>query len=120
MTLTKNADPDKYVYSGCGIRFDSCSDFLWSDGRHGKNVMMFGADMSSSTLIDNRNKNILVLGEGPTKESGNTMTTAEAKYLINFKQPDKRFVLSLHYDKRNCFLFVNAVKIYHLKQKIQK
>ena len=31
--LTKNADPDKYKYSGYGIGFDSRSDFSLPDGR---------------------------------------------------------------------------------------
>ena len=43
--------------------------------------------------------------------------TAEAKYPINFTQPNKRFVLSLHYNEINNFLFVNATKIYQFKEK---
>ena len=54
LKLTKNADPDKYKYSGCGIRFDSPSEFLLTDGGMGKNVVIFGADMSSSVYIDNK------------------------------------------------------------------
>ena len=30
--LTNNADPDKYVYTGYGIGFDSRSEFSLSDG----------------------------------------------------------------------------------------
>ena len=33
----------------------------------GKNVIIFIADMSSSMHIDNKNKDILILGEGPTE-----------------------------------------------------
>ena len=29
--LTKNDDPDKYEYSGYGIRFDGSSEFPWVD-----------------------------------------------------------------------------------------
>ena len=29
--LTKNDDPDKYGYSGYGIRFDASSEFPWVD-----------------------------------------------------------------------------------------
>ena len=46
-----------------------------------------------------------------------TTLTTEAKYPINFKQPNKRFVLSLHYNRSNSFLFVNATKIYQSKAK---
>ena len=50
--------------------------------------------MSSSVHIDNKNKDILVLGKGPTQGLDNTTLTAEAKYPINFTESEKRFVLS--------------------------
>ena len=67
--------------------------------------------------IDNKNKDILILDEGTTQILGDTTLTAEAKYPINFTQSRKRFVLSLHYNARNNFLFVNATKIYQFKAK---
>ena len=36
----------------------------------GKNVIIFGADMSSSVHIDNKGKDILIFGEGPTQGLG--------------------------------------------------
>ena len=66
--LAKNADPDKYVYSGYGIGFDSCSFFLIPNFDWGKNVIIFGVDMSSSVHIDNKKKDILILGKDPTKD----------------------------------------------------
>ena len=45
------------------------------------------------------------------------MLTAEAKYPINFTQSGKRFVLSLHYNGSNSFLFVNATKVYQFEAK---
>ena len=53
-TLLKNADLDKYRYNGFGIGFDSCSDFLFTDGNYGKNVTIFGTDISSSVHVDNK------------------------------------------------------------------
>ena len=73
--------------------------------------------MSSTVHVDNKGKNILILGEGPTQGLDDTTLTAEAKYPINFTQPNKRFVLSLHYNGSNSFLFVNATKIYQFKAK---
>ena len=64
--LTKNGDPDKYSYSGYGIGFNTCGEYSLLDGSKGKNVIIVGADMSSSEHIDNRGKNILILGKGPT------------------------------------------------------
>ena len=57
-------------------------------------------------------KDILILAEGPTVGLDDTTLTAEAKYPINFKQSGKRFVLSLHYNRSNGFLFANATKVY--------
>ena len=53
VTLTKNADIDKYGCSGYGIEFDRRSTFTFPGGGFGQNVLIFGADMSSSTRIDN-------------------------------------------------------------------
>ena len=41
-----------------------------------RNVIIFGADMGSSVHIDNKRKEILILGEGPTQELDDTTLTA--------------------------------------------
>ena len=64
--LTKNADINKYKYSGYGIEFDRHGIFSSLGIELGRNVIIFGADMSSSTKIDDRKKDILILGKGPT------------------------------------------------------
>ena len=92
--LTKNNGPVKYKYSSYDIGCDSRSDFLFTAGSMGKNVIIFGAHMSSSLHIDNKNKNILIFGEGATQRLDNTVLTTEAIYPINFKQTSKRFELS--------------------------
>ena len=65
--LIKNAEPDKYKYGGYCIGFDSHSEFSFTDGSIGKNVIIFEADMRLSVYIDNKNKDTLILGEGPTQ-----------------------------------------------------
>ena len=70
--------------------------------------------MSPFLHIDNKNKDILILGEGTTQGLDDTTLTAEAIYPINLTRPNKRFVLSLHYKS---FLFVNATKLYQFKAK---
>ena len=57
VTLTKNADIEKYGYSGYGIGFDRRSSFSFPGGGFGQNVLMFGVDMSSSVHFDNKKKN---------------------------------------------------------------
>ena len=73
--------------------------------------------MSSTVHVENKNKDISIHGEGPTQGLGETTLTAESKYLINFTQPRKIFVLSLHYNGSDSFLFVNVTKIYQFKAK---
>ena len=114
VTLTKNADIDKYGYSGYGIGFDRRSSFSFPGGGFGQNVLIFGVDMSSSAHIDNKKKDILVLGKGPTQGLEHTLT-AEKMYLINFTVTKKKFCLSLHYSGANSYLFLNGTEIYKFK-----
>ena len=118
--LIKSADPDKYKYSGYAIEFDYRSEFSFTDGSMGKNLIMFGDDISSFVHIDNKNKYILILGEGLIQGLDNATLIAQAKYPINFTQPRKRFALSLHYNRSISFLFVDATKIYQFKAKISE
>ena len=82
--------------------------------------LVLGAHMSPYLHIDNKGRDILVLGEGPTQVLDDTTLTAEAKYPINFTQSGKRFILSLQYNGSNSFFFVNATKVYHSKQRTLK
>ena len=50
------ADPDKCVYTGYGIGFDSLSAFSLPDGSMGRNFIVFGIDMSSFVYIDKKGK----------------------------------------------------------------
>ena len=99
VTLTKNADIDKYGYSGYGNGFDRKSRFSFQSGRFGQNLLMFGADMSSSAYIDNKKKGMLVLGKGPPQGLEHTLT-AEKVYSINFTVTKKN-CLSLQYNVEN-------------------
>ena len=82
-----------------------------------KNFNICGIDNSFSVYIDGRNKNILVLCEGSTRDLEDATIAAEAKYPIKFTESEKRFVLSLHYNGSNSFLFVNIVKTYKFRAK---
>ena len=83
-------------------------------------VIIFGADISSSVHIDNKGKDILILGEGPAQGLNDTTLSAEAKYSFNFTQLRKRFVLSLNCNGSNSFLVVNATKYISSKQKTRE
>ena len=72
--------------------------------------------MSFSAHIDNKKKDILVLGTGPTQGLEHTLT-AEKMYSINFTVTNIKFCLSLHYNGANSYLFVNGTEIYIFKAK---
>ena len=108
------SDSDHNKYNGYGIAFDEGSDFSFGNIVNGKNVIIFGADMSFSSH-GNRQNEIYVLGKdfiqgvttvGPTK--GGATIYAEKLYIHNFTEPNKKFVLSLHYNGDNSYLFVNG------------
>ena len=63
--------------------------------------------MSSSTEIDNRKKDILILGKGPTQGLEHKIS-AEKLYSINITKENTKFCLSLHYNGGNSYLFVNG------------
>ena len=75
--------------------------------------------MSSSIHIDNKKKDILVLGRGPTQGLESTLT-AEKMYSISFTITKKKFCLSLHYNGANSYLFVNGTEIIKFKAKDSK
>ena len=111
-TLTKNADIDKYGYSGYEIAFDRRSSFSFLGGGFGKNELIFGVDISSSAHIDNMKKDILILGKGPEH-----ILTAEKMYAISCTVTRKKVCLSLHYNGANSYFFVSGTEIYKFKGK---
>ena len=48
--------------------------YIWSIGKY---VIIFGADVGSSVHIDNKDKDILILGEEATQGLDDTTLTAE-------------------------------------------
>ena len=113
--LTKNSDIDQYKYSGCGIEFDRRGSFSFGNGT-GRNVIIFGVNLSSSPHIDNKKKDILVIGEGSSQGLAH-IPTAEKLYSFNFTENNKKFCLSLHYNGANRYLFVNGTGIIKFKAK---
>ena len=67
------------------------------DGRRfGKIVIIFGADMSSFSHVDNRKKDVLILGKGPIEVLEDTTLIAEKEDTINFSEQQKKlFKLAL-------------------------
>ena len=85
MQITKNAtDNSKNNYKGYGICFDEGSQFghtMSKGGRthitNGRNVLIFGADMSFSIHATNRANHIYLMGDGLTQGINDTTIYAE-------------------------------------------
>ena len=115
MQVTKNADTSKYDYKGYGICFDERSEFghiITEDGfahtTGARNVLIFVVDMSFSIHKTNRANHIYVMGTGLTQGIHDTTLYAEKDFYRNFTDPGKRFMLSLHYNGDDTYLFVNG------------
>ena len=114
--ITKDAtDNTKNNYEGYGICFDERSQFGhtiteggFTHTTNGRNVLIFGADMSFSVHATNRANPIYLMGDGLTQSINDTTTYVEKNYYRNFTDPGKKFVLSLHYNGDNSYLFVNG------------
>ena len=115
MQITKNADNSKSNYKGYGTCFNERSEFGHTKTEGGfthttdaRNVLIFGADMSFSVHATNRANNIYVMGTDLTQDIHNATLYAEKNFYRNFTNFGKKFVLSLHYNGNNSYLFVNG------------
>ena len=61
-------------------------------------------------------KDILITGIGPTQGLEHTLS-AEKMYSINFTKKMQNFILSLHHNWANNYLFVNGTEIIKFKAK---
>ena len=89
VSLDKNANINRYKYSGYGIGFDRHGSYSHHSGRTGRNVIILEVDMISSTKIDNRNKYLLILNKGPTQGLEHTLSAGKM-CSINFTEYNKK------------------------------
>ena len=116
MQITKNAtDNSKSNYKGYGICFDERNEFghTITEGGHAhttgaRNVLIFGADVSSSVHATNRANHIYLMGTGLTQGINDTTIYAEKNFYRNFTDFGKKLVLSLHYNGDSSYLFANG------------
>ena len=125
--ITKNTDTSKYNYKGYGICFDEGCQFGhtiteggFSHTTNARNVLLFGADMSFSVHATNRANHIYVMGKELIQGINGTTIYAEKNFYRNFADPGKKFVLSLHYNGNDSYLFVNGRQELKFKSKIDQ
>ena len=108
MEITKNADTSKYNCKGYGISFDEGGVFSEGSVNNGRNVIIFGVHENSVIHSNNKTNNIYIMGKGYVQGINDTTLYADKIYSQNFTQPSKKFVLSLHYNRNDSYLFVNG------------
>ena len=104
-----------YDYKGYGICFYERSEFSHTITEGGfahttgaRNVLIFGVDMSFSVHKTNRANHIYFMGTGLTQDIHDTTLYAGKNFYRNFTDPGKKFMLSLHYNGDDSYLFVNG------------
>ena len=80
----------------------------FNDTTSARNVIIFGVVMSFSKHANNKRNNIYVMGNDYVQRITDTTIYAEKMYYRNFTDPVKKFVLSLHYNGNNSYLYVNG------------
>ena len=110
MEITKNTGTSKYNYKGYGICFDEGGTFSMGNINNGRNILIFGVEESSVVHSNNKANNIYVMGDGIVQEINDTTLYAEKTCSQNFTQSSKKFVLSLHYNGDDSYLFLNGIQ----------
>ena len=106
VSLIKHADIDQCKYSGYGIGFNRKGEFSYGTRGFGRNVVVFGADLSDSLHENNRANNILLLGKDFIQRVNGTTIYAEKVYSINFTDKNKKCCLSLQYNGADSYSFL--------------
>ena len=112
VTLTKNADIDKYGYPDYGIGFDRRGSFSFPSGRYGQNILIFGVDMSFLVILIIKKRHISIRNRSNTRIRTyfNCRKTVFHEFYSNKKE-------SLIYNGANSYSFVNGTEIYKFKAK---
>ena len=98
-SVAKNSDKEKYLYSGCGITFDSAGSWSFAN-EIARNVTIFGFDNSYSSPAGNCKNNFLVLGEGPLLQLMKDLVH-QRKYLVLILVKQTQCFVSFYYNFHN-------------------
>ena len=107
--ITINAtDTSKHKYEGYGICFEEGGNFNKGNISNGKNVLIFGVHENSLVHAKNKANNIYLMGDLFVQGINDTTLYAEKLYRQTFTAKNKKFVLSLHYNDDDSYLFING------------
>ena len=116
MQITKYlTDNSKNNFKEYGICFDERIEFGHTITECGfthttdaRNVLIFGVDMNFSVHTTNGVNNIYVMGTGLTEGINDTAIYAEKNFYTKFTDFGKKFMLCLHSNGDDSYLFVNG------------
>ena len=116
-TIQNALDTSRHKYEGYGICFDEGGTFNKRKINNGRNVIVFGVHESALVHAKNKANNICIMGDLFAQGINDTILYAERVYSQNFTAVNKKFVLSLHYNGDNSYLFVNGKEELKFKAK---
>ena len=110
---TKNTLHYRY-YDGIGVFFDVTGSY---GGTGLINLIIYGVDMKNSSHTTNTKNHIYILGKSFTQglQYGATIYAEHDYVKVNGSQVNKKFILSVHYNDDNSYLFINDVKQFQFK-----
>ena len=102
-------------WSGYGLAF-GIKDYVHTEsGKNAKNLVILCVDTSDDDKTTENN--ILVLGKGSVSITRTETIKAKKEIKTNCTITNEKFVLSLHYNGDDSYLFVNGIGQYRFKEK---
>ena len=98
---------------------DGIGVFFYARGGYGgtglnelRNLILYGVDMKNSTFASNKKHHIYIIGKSFTQglQYGATIYAKHDYVKVNGSQVNKKFILSVHCNGDNSYLFINGVK----------
>ena len=108
-------DYNKKNWSGYGVAFGKQYYLHKDSGKNANNLIILGVDLSDSSDEETKKNNILILGKDSI-QINNTTIQAKNELKTNCTVPPK-FILSVHYNGDDSYLFVNNIQQYKFKAK---
>ena len=115
--IQNDVNTSHYKYSGYGIAYDHSGSFSYGNNSSSRSLIIFVADMSFSSHATNRLNNIYVLGKDFIQGVNGTTIYAERMYKTDPSVFEKMYVMSIHYNGDDSYLFINGTQELKFKAK---
>ena len=104
-------------HDGIGVFFDARDGYGGTGLNEYRNLILYGGDMKNSSHKTNKNHHIYIIGKSFTQglQYGATIYAEHDYIKVNGSQVNKKFILSVHYNGDNSYLFINGGKQFQFK-----